>query len=100
VVNISEFSSNYSFTNKTNYYYHVILYDIRTPPEWIGNPGLGNSGELTLNPNQTQTLYNLKSSAYLYRILRVIPGSRVRTNDSRSGQIKVETCQTINYDIR
>jgi hypothetical protein len=95
-----ERSGNYTFVNQTNFRCAITLYPASMPSEWIGNPGLQNSGEAALAPHQAKTLFNLKSDNYQYRITFKVPTNYGFTYSYENGQIQVETCQTQVLNIK
>lgn len=99
----TEVTGNYSFKNNTNRNFTVFLYDIQIPEERVMNGiGVPTVASVTLQPMETQTLYNIKAGVYRYRI-REPRQQRIATANTRpiefDGQIKVETCQKLEYTI-
>ena len=92
------FTGDYSFTNKTDRSVRIRLYPASTPTEYLGNPGM-TGDMITLTAYETKWYFNLPAGVYKYWIMEtgdVKRGQRLE----QLGQIKVETCQKLNADVK
>ncbi len=82
-------TGDYCFKNNTKYNVRVEVFD----------KGSSNQSSLTLNSNQTQCLYNLKSSSMAYKTW-IYNGAKPLGYDFKKGQILVEKCKSKTFVIQ
>ncbi|MGB4848034.1 MAG: FlgO family outer membrane protein [Saprospiraceae bacterium] len=80
---------DYCFQNNTQFRLKVILY--------YGTNNGHDSDLLTLDPNQTQCLYNLKAKSYDYRIDQLSPSFYM---EWKLGSILIEKCKSKTFVIK